>query len=96
MRKLRNSLVALSLSVALAGCAMGPDYEALEIELADTWPEQLQQVQTEQGDWLEWWTQFNDPVLNQLVERALDDSLELQLQMQRIEQARAAQISGPP
>lgn len=89
MRKLRNSLVALSLSVALAGCAMGPDYEALEIELADTWPEQLQQVQTEQGDWLEWWTQFNDPVLNQLVERALDDSLELQLQMQRIEQARA-------
>lgn len=89
MRKLHKSFVALSFSAALAGCAMGPDYQGVEIDLADTWPEQAAQSQAEQGDWLQWWEQFNDPMLNALVERALDDSLELQLQVQRIEQARA-------
>ena len=89
MRKLRGSLLALSLSAALAGCAMGPDYQPLEIDLAESWPEQIENAQTVQGDWLEWWKHFNDPVLDELVARALDDSLELLLQMQRIEQARA-------
>lgn len=89
MRNLRHSLLALSLSVALAGCAMGPDYQAMELDLTDHWPEQVEQAQSEQGDWLEWWKQFDDEYLNTLVERALDDSLELQLQLERIEQARA-------
>lgn len=89
MRKLRGSLLALSLSAALAGCAMGPDYQPLELDLADSWPEQIEHTQTAESDWLEWWTHFNDPVLDELVARALDDSLELQLQMQRIEEARA-------
>ena len=89
MRKLRGSLVALTLSAALAGCAMGPDYEPLELDLAESWPEQIASAQIVQGDWLEWWKHFNDPTLDELVARALDDSLALQLQMQRIEQARA-------
>lgn len=86
---MRKTLLALSMSVALAGCAMGPDYEPLEIELTNQWPEQIEQAEAQLTDWQEWWKQFDDAQLNALVERALDDSLELQLQLQRIEQARA-------
>lgn len=86
---MRKTLLALSMSVALAGCAMGPDYEPLDIELTDNWPEQLEQADAQLSDWQHWWQRFDDPALTALVERALDDSLELQLQLQRIEQARA-------
>lgn len=90
MRKsLCKPLLALSLSAALAGCAMGPDYEPVEIQLSDNWPQQIAESNAQISDWQQWWKQFNDEDLNRLVERALDDSLELQLQLQRIEQARA-------
>ncbi|MCL5049044.1 efflux transporter outer membrane subunit [Aliidiomarina maris] len=89
MRNFRTSCLALSLSVALAGCAMGPNYQSLELDLAEQFPEHQIEAQSTEQDWLTWWRQFNDPNLNALVERALDDSLELQLQLQRIEQARA-------
>ncbi|MGD8174749.1 efflux transporter outer membrane subunit [Marinimicrobium sp. ARAG 43.8] len=87
MRKL--TLWAASLTL-LSGCVMGPDYTPQTADLPEQWPDQerlTQEADTE--DWAQWWTRFNDPTLNQLVERALDDSLELRVQLQRIEQARA-------
>ncbi|MCC5879704.1 MAG: efflux transporter outer membrane subunit [Idiomarina sp.] len=89
VNNLRKSLIALSMSAALVGCAMGPDYQPVDIELSDSWPQQIADANTQLGDWQQWWKQFDDEDLNALVERALDDSLELQLQLQRIEQARA-------
>lgn len=84
-----KTLLAFSLSVALAGCAMGPDYQPVELDLTEDWPAQVEQADAQLGDWQQWWKRFDDEALNSLVERALDDSLELQLQLQRIEQARA-------
>ena len=90
MRKsLCKPLLALAMSAALAGCAMGPDYQPVDIELTDSWPQEIEHSNAQLSDWQQWWKQFNDEDLNALVDRALDDSLELQLQIQRIEQARA-------
>ncbi|RUO25773.1 RND transporter [Aliidiomarina minuta] len=86
---MHKSIIAATLAILLSGCAMGPDYQAQEMELPEHWPEQLEQSSEQQQSWQQWWTRFEDPALTALVERALDDNLELQLQLQRIEQARA-------
>ncbi|WP_111642715.1 efflux transporter outer membrane subunit [Marinimicrobium alkaliphilum] len=90
MRKLMTVTVAIAL---LGGCSLGPDYQAQTLDLPDAWPEHDLLEGAAQGqallDWQAWWTRFDDPVLNQLVERALDDNLTLRAQVQRIEQARA-------
>lgn len=86
---MRKTLIALTLSAALTGCAMGPDYTPLDIELTEQWPEQVEGADAQLSDWQTWWRRFEDPTLTALVERALDDNLELQLQLHRIEQARA-------
>jgi len=85
-----HKLTTLAATIALvSGCALGPDYQAQTPDLPEQWPEHqlLQGDNTE--DWQDWWTRFEDPALNKLVARALDDNLALQAQIQRIEQARA-------
>lgn len=43
----------------------------------------------------DWWKRFNDPVLNALIDRALLDSLDLDLAQERLVEARAARDSLP-
>jgi outer membrane protein TolC len=47
-----------------------------------------------------WWQSFNDPVLNQLIERALNQNIDLRIAQARIEAAealrRAARANGRP
>lgn len=73
----------------LAGCAVGPDYERPELEMPEAWPEQAV-LEAGSGEALrEWWQGFGDPVLDELVERALADNLELGIQAARVAEARA-------
>ncbi|WP_439510506.1 TolC family protein [Marinimicrobium koreense] len=85
MRKFTSLAAAIAL---LSGCALGPDYQAQTPDLPDQWPEH-ELLGQDTGDWQQWWTRFDDATLNALVERALNDNLNLQVQIQRIEQARA-------
>ncbi|AVI63781.1 RND efflux system outer membrane lipoprotein [Halomonas sp. GFAJ-1] len=85
----KRSWLGVALALILSGCALGPEYQAPEIALPDTWPEHITLSQTERDDWRNWWRQFNDPALNQLVSRATHDNLELTIQLARIQEARA-------
>ncbi|MCE9683375.1 hypothetical protein [Halomonas alkalisoli] len=81
---------ALALVTALlAGCAMGPDYRAPKLALPDEWPEHVMLSAGARQEWQSWWTRFEDPSLDWLVERAVDDNLDIRLQLARIEEARA-------
>ncbi len=82
-------LGSLVLPVILAGCAVGPDYEQPRVDVPEEWPDEVLLSEQEREDWSQWWTRFEDPDLNRLVTRALDDNLSIQLQYARIEQARA-------
>src|SRR5262252_3325349 len=86
--------VAAGLALALAGCAVGPDYKR-PVEAAPT-----HYKAEELGSWKEgkplddvprgpWWEIFNDPVLNDLQQRATGANQELKAAMARVEQARA-------
>lgn len=76
------------LALALSACAVGPDYRAPETD-----PARLAAL--EAGDYdrtrfdAAWWQQFDDPTLNQLVQRSLADNRELRVAFSRLRAARA-------
>jgi NodT family efflux transporter outer membrane factor (OMF) lipoprotein len=91
-RVLKTALSSLAISIMLAGCAVGPDYVAPKTELAP-----LHNVTKAESDKKRpvpsidrWWTGFSDPVLVTIVQRALDQNLDLAAAMARVSQARAA------
>ena len=76
----------------VAGCAVGPDYSEPNVELPEHFLAQTStahQVDAAPTDLGAWWNAFNDPVLSQLINRALEQNLDLAQATARIEQARA-------
>ena len=79
------------LGLAVAGCAVGPDYQRPATPLAPFYssaalhsrsaspPPRLQ----------DWWSGFDDPELSRVVERALAQNLDLAAALARVQQARA-------
>jgi NodT family efflux transporter outer membrane factor (OMF) lipoprotein len=91
------TLLASGLTVLLlllAGCTtVGPDYVPPEVSAPPQWT-------TEMGDGLNaedadlqalanWWSTLHDPMLTSLVERAIEDNLDLRQARARVRQARA-------
>ena len=74
----------LLVPVLLAACAVGPDYQRPSVETPERWrveyPEAADLANTR------WWEQYNDPVLNQLVEEALRQNLDLRAAAARVDQ----------
>jgi len=87
---MRRALFAtLTLPLLLAGCAVGPEYEQPQVDLPEEWPDEVLLSDDERADWSNWWQRFDDPALDRLVERALTETLNMQLQYQRLQEARA-------
>ena len=76
------------LVLALAACAVGPDYKAPE-----TAPVTLESASQGNYDRSKmntlWWQQFEDPTLNKLVARSLDGNRDLRVAFARLKSARA-------
>lgn len=73
--------------VVLNGCfQVGPDYEKPQVDAPPQWRFQIADAQ--QTADLPWWHQFNDPVLNELVEQTLANNLDLKIAIANIEQFR--------
>src|SRR5690554_1294548 len=81
---------ALLVTVAalLGACAVGPDYRAPETA-ATPFVEASTAGVAEEPFEAAWWEQFQDPVLDSLIERALTDDLDLKIALARVEEARA-------
>jgi len=85
-------LLGLTALVLLAsGCAMvGPDYVKPPAPEPKEWIEKEDpQIKSEPTDFGKWWTLFNDPVLDGLIETAYKQNLPLRIAGIRILQARA-------
>ena len=85
---MRNALLLSGLAALLAACAVGPDYRAPETEATPFVAAQAAAV-SEQPFEAAWWEQFQDPVLDGLIERALTDDLDLKIAVARVEESRA-------
>lgn len=94
MRAVQRSLLLLSAS-SLAGCAVGPDYRPPAITSAPAYmgseavaarPQATAPAPAPDA----WWTGFGDPVLTDLVTRALGQNLDIAQAVARVTQAKAS------
>jgi NodT family efflux transporter outer membrane factor (OMF) lipoprotein len=89
--RLTGSFLTVLGLVFLAGCTtLGPDFKTPEAPVAEEWTDiDPSMVSNQPADHPEWWTVFNDPVLNQLIETAQSQNLTLRTAGVRILQAQA-------
>lgn len=75
----------------LSGCTMGPRYEPPVMNIPEEWqtipPEQNESPSLEN---FIWWQSLNDPVLDDLIQRAAQQNLDLSIASTRIMEARTA------
>jgi NodT family efflux transporter outer membrane factor (OMF) lipoprotein len=72
----------------LSGCTVGPNYQPPVVPVPDHFGATTRPV-TENVDFARWWTTFNDPLLNSLIDRAAAGNLDLKIAQARIREARA-------
>jgi len=86
-----TTLGLLIVSLVISGCAMvGPDYVKPTAPEPEQWMESNKpEIKTQDADFSKWWTVFNDPVLNDLIQAAYQQNLSLQIAGLRIYESRA-------
>jgi NodT family efflux transporter outer membrane factor (OMF) lipoprotein len=85
-------LTSLALAGALAGCAVGPEYFAPDVALPVSFTAPPAGKEPASGgaspeSW-QWWRSLRDPLLNDLIARALENNLDLKIALDRLQQAR--------
>ena len=75
----------LSLFLLLTACTVGPNYQRPVVAVPDAW----RQTSATAPVSLEWWEQFQDPELRELIREALETSHDLRIAVARVDQARA-------
>jgi NodT family efflux transporter outer membrane factor (OMF) lipoprotein len=93
----RVGLIALSTAMmgTLAGCAVGPSFEAPDAALPEHWEASVaadaslaSRVDVSAPVDAQWWTRFGDPLLVRLIEEARRDNLDLRVAALRVAQVR--------
>lgn len=88
----RHNIIYAAVTLALAGCMVGPDYHRPDTKL----PASFNASEAAQADAQaalnldKWWETFQDPVLNELMDKAFADNLDIAKAVARIEEADAA------
>jgi outer membrane protein TolC len=80
--------VALSLVVASAACTVDPDYRPPDVATPTRFTGRFRPV----SDLDRWWTSFGDPTLDDLMNRAVHDNLDVQTAVSRVQEARLQEI----
>jgi multidrug efflux system outer membrane protein len=96
----RSALLAMML--VLAGCAAGPNYypqAASVLHVPTTYAPPITASAKEtsapsQGDLSNWWDQFDDPLLTDLIARATNGNLQIAQSLARLAQAREALVQA--
>ncbi len=88
-----RTLLTLLLALALAACAVGPNYHAPAIAPAVVRSAEAPPF-IRQDPEAKWWQQFSDPELDSLVARALGANLDLRVAADRVKAARAVFVGS--
>lgn len=88
IRRFRSLLAAGIAALLLAGCSFAPNYQRPDQDLPKEWRKiDLGSAPLD----TDWWTRFDDPVLNRLITAALNHNQDLAQSLARIDSA-AAQV----
>ncbi len=82
---------ALVSSLVLTGCAVRTTSRAKPPAMPESYVTGMQDasIKTDRADLAKWWQDFNDPLLNSLVDRAVAGNIDLKIAQERIREARA-------
>jgi multidrug efflux system outer membrane protein len=89
----KPSALSLSALALLAGCAVGPDYKQPTVAIDPAFINagaSTTNAQAPGTDIASFWRGFNDPALNELVERALKANGDVRIAQARLQEARAS------
>ena len=81
---MRKTLLVTALGIALGGCAVGPVYQRPEVPVPAQWQVSIQQANSLANT--AWWQQFQDPVLDGLIQIALQENKDVQIAAARVEE----------
>ena len=81
------SIALAALAASLAGCTVGPDYNAPAPGVPRTWSEAV--PGSEAASATAWWRGFGDEQLETLITTALDDNIDVQIAVARLTEAEA-------
>lgn|GEM_PF-3479889 len=81
---MRKILLSFLLALVLSGCMMGPDYRRPTIETPKSW--RFEEKEAREISNAAWWEQFNDPILNELIQVALKENKDLKIATARVEE----------
>jgi NodT family efflux transporter outer membrane factor (OMF) lipoprotein len=92
VKTLKTAVSSFMASAILAACAVGPNYNRPKDELAPfhNTPSIGASAYDNQASLDQWWSGFDDPMLTEVVQRALSQNLDLAASIARVQQARAA------
>ncbi len=81
-------VLSFGAGLLLSACTVGPIYKAPETDLPDRYSLVAPVTKASTRD-LHWWNDFNDPILNALVRRGLEDNLNVAEARERVREAEA-------
>jgi len=100
-RKVALAATGLTVSLTLAGCMLGPNYQRPALEVAKTWDAmtaekagQGARVSTEKLPEADWWREFQNDELNGLIELALRNNHDVRRAAFRVLEGRAITIAA--
>lgn len=77
-------IIGLLTGLVMAGCTVGPDYAKPSLDTPGDWRIETQEARDLSNT--QWWQQFADPVLNQLIEEALSENKNLLIATARVDE----------
>ncbi|MGZ5873342.1 MAG: efflux transporter outer membrane subunit [Bradyrhizobium sp.] len=90
--RVRSLACTVVFAGALAGCAVGPDYFTPDAALPAAFVAPPAGRESQSGgaspDLWQWWRTLRDPQLNDLIDRAIQNNLDLKIALDRLQQAR--------
>ncbi|MDS4068804.1 MAG: TolC family protein, partial [Candidatus Competibacter sp.] len=81
---MRKTLLTVAIGLALGGCSLAPTYQRPEVPIPAQWEANIQQANDLANT--AWWNQFRDPVLNDLIQVALQENKDVQIAAARVEE----------
>lgn len=84
---MRNLMLAIMLALMGTGCTLGPDYVRPGLDVPSAW--RVEAGESKALADTAWWAQFNDPVLDGLIDTALKENKDLLIAAKRVEEFEA-------
>jgi multidrug efflux system outer membrane protein len=81
---MNKAILSLLIAVVLTGCAIGPDYKRPTIDTPAAWRVEEKEAQDKANT--AWWHQFEDDVLNGLIDEALKQNNDLRIATSRVDE----------